>query len=122
MNPSLFAPSSRRLLATAAALTLATPAWAQAEKASLKFSQGWLFQATQAQFPLTAEKGWMLASVVLRATAPCQVVRSGLREPRTSAMRPVVCPPAGGQTCAHRVGSVGRPALRRRHTRPVQHD
>ncbi len=37
------------------------PAWAQVEKPSLKFSMGWLFQATQAQFPLTVEKGYWKA-------------------------------------------------------------
>lgn len=34
---------------------------AQVEKPSIKFSQGWLFQATQAQFPLAAEKGYWKA-------------------------------------------------------------
>jgi NitT/TauT family transport system substrate-binding protein len=33
-------------------------ALAQLEKPSIKFSQGWLFQATQAQFPLAYEKGY----------------------------------------------------------------
>ena len=53
----------RTLLAglAAGACLAAAPAWAQVEKASLKFSQGWLFQATQAQFPLTAEKGYWKA-------------------------------------------------------------
>ena len=36
----------------------AASAQAQVEKASLKFSQGWLFQATQAQFPLAVDKGY----------------------------------------------------------------
>lgn len=34
------------------------PAAAQLEKSSIKFSQGWLFQATQAQFPLAHERGY----------------------------------------------------------------
>ncbi len=42
----------------AAALLLSLPAAAQLEKSSVRFSQGWLFQATQAQFPLAAEKGY----------------------------------------------------------------
>ena len=41
------------LLAGATGLALA-----QLEKPSIKFSQGWLFQATQAQFPLAYEKGY----------------------------------------------------------------
>jgi len=45
--------SAALLLAGAAA-----SAHAQVEKASLKFSQGWLFQATQAQFPLAVDKGY----------------------------------------------------------------
>ncbi|MGA0569351.1 ABC transporter substrate-binding protein [Variovorax sp. VNK109] len=40
---------------------VSVPAVAQVEKASLKFSQGWLFQATQAQFPLTADKDYWKA-------------------------------------------------------------
>ncbi len=36
----------------------AQSAFAQVEKPSIKFSQGWLFQATQAQFPLAADKGY----------------------------------------------------------------
>ena len=36
----------------------AQSAFAQLEKPSIKFSQGWLFQATQAQFPLAADKGY----------------------------------------------------------------
>ena len=44
------------LLASAAGLALA-----QLEKPSIKFSQGWLFQATQAQFPLAYEKGYWKA-------------------------------------------------------------
>ncbi|MET0543911.1 MAG: ABC transporter substrate-binding protein [Variovorax sp.] len=53
----------RLLLAgvVSAAGLLAVPAWAQVEKASIKFSMGWLFQATQAQFPLSAEKGYWKA-------------------------------------------------------------
>jgi NitT/TauT family transport system substrate-binding protein len=42
-------------------LALCGAAWAQVEKPSLKFSQGWLFQATQAQFPLASEKGYWKA-------------------------------------------------------------
>ena len=34
---------------------------AQLEKPAIKFSQGWLFQSTQAQFPLAAEKGYWKA-------------------------------------------------------------
>lgn len=34
---------------------------AQLEKPTIKFSQGWLFQATQAQFPLAYEKGYWKA-------------------------------------------------------------
>jgi NitT/TauT family transport system substrate-binding protein len=47
----------------AGAVLLATTfgASAQVEKPSIKFSQGWLFQATQAQFPLAAEKGYWKA-------------------------------------------------------------
>ena len=37
---------------------LAPPASAQLEKTSVRFSQGWLFQATQAQFPLAEVKGY----------------------------------------------------------------
>ena len=33
----------------------ARSACAQVEKPSIKFSQGWLFHATQAQFPLAAD-------------------------------------------------------------------
>lgn len=36
-------------------------AMAQVEKPSIKFSQGWLFQATQAQFPLADQKGYWKA-------------------------------------------------------------
>ena len=36
-------------------------AFAQVEKAAIKFSQGWLFQATQAQFPLAVDKGYWKA-------------------------------------------------------------
>jgi NitT/TauT family transport system substrate-binding protein len=45
------------LLGTVLASTCAT-ASAQLEKPSIRFSQGWLFQATQAQFPLAYEKGY----------------------------------------------------------------
>ena len=34
---------------------------AQLEKPAIKFSMGWLFQATQAQFPLAYEKGYWKA-------------------------------------------------------------
>ena len=36
-------------------------AFAQIEKPAIKFSMGWLFQATQAQFPLAYEKGYWKA-------------------------------------------------------------
>lgn len=60
MNASLRARRASIGLAALvlAAATLPLSAQAQAEKASLKFSMGWLFQATQAQFPLAAEKGY----------------------------------------------------------------
>ena len=45
-------------LAAIAAAVVSTPAAAQLEKPAIKFSQGWLFQATQAQFPLAYEKGY----------------------------------------------------------------
>lgn len=44
-----------------ALVVLSTSAAAQLEKTSIKFSQGWLFQATQAQFPLAAERGYWKA-------------------------------------------------------------
>jgi len=44
-----------------ALLVLSAGALAQLEKPSIKFSQGWLFQATQAQFPLAADKGYWKA-------------------------------------------------------------
>lgn len=50
-----------RGLAAALGLIAAFAANAQVEKHSIKFSQGWLFQATQAQFPLAAEKGYWKA-------------------------------------------------------------
>lgn len=50
-----------RALGVAFACALAAPAHAQVEKPSIKFSQGWLFQATQAQFPLAAERGYWKA-------------------------------------------------------------
>ena len=54
--------SIRRLACTGLVLAAgATPVLAQVEKPSLKFSMGWLFQATQAQFPLAAEKGFFKA-------------------------------------------------------------
>lgn len=37
---------------------VAAGASAQVEKPSIKFSQGWLFQATQAEFPLAVAKGY----------------------------------------------------------------
>lgn len=46
------------LAACATLMTLSPTASAQVEKPSIRFSQGWLFQATQAQFPLAAEKGY----------------------------------------------------------------
>jgi NitT/TauT family transport system substrate-binding protein len=49
------------LVRACAALLLAgaaVTANAQVEKPSIKFSQGWLFQATQAQFPLAVDKGY----------------------------------------------------------------
>jgi NitT/TauT family transport system substrate-binding protein len=49
---------TRRTLAIALTAGLTAPVWAQVEKPSLKLSMGWLFQATQAQFPLTADKGY----------------------------------------------------------------
>jgi NitT/TauT family transport system substrate-binding protein len=55
-------PRPFALLARACAALLlagaAAGASAQVEKSSLKFSQGWLFQATQAQFPLAVDKGY----------------------------------------------------------------
>jgi NitT/TauT family transport system substrate-binding protein len=44
-------------------LVLATPlaAQTQLEKPTIRFSQGWLFQSSQAQFPLAAEKGYWKA-------------------------------------------------------------
>ncbi len=48
-------------LAGAALFAMAFGVAAQVEKPSIKFSQGWLFQATQAQFPLAAEKGYWKA-------------------------------------------------------------
>ena len=40
------------------AVVISGPAAAQLEKPAIKFSQGWLFQATQAQFPLAHERGY----------------------------------------------------------------
>ena len=40
------------------AAVISGPAAAQLEKPAIKFSQGWLFQATQAQFPLAHERGY----------------------------------------------------------------
>ena len=59
-------PSLLRLVAGAlvvAATTLLAPgtASAQVEKPAVRFSQGWLFQATQAQFPLAEAKGYWKA-------------------------------------------------------------
>ncbi len=57
--------NGRRLargLALGLGLTLAAAtASAQLEKTSITFSQGWLFQATQAQFPLADQKGYWKA-------------------------------------------------------------
>lgn len=50
-----------KLAVLAAALAPLASAYAQLEKPSIKFSQGWLFQATQAQFPLAADKGYWKA-------------------------------------------------------------
>jgi NitT/TauT family transport system substrate-binding protein len=53
-----------RLLRAGAAIVfagLAASASAQVEKPSIKFSQGWLFQSTQAQFPLAYDKGYWKA-------------------------------------------------------------
>ncbi|MBN9408426.1 MAG: ABC transporter substrate-binding protein [Burkholderiales bacterium] len=60
-NSAPFFHSRRALLGLAIAAGLMSPAWAQVEKPALKFSMGWLFQATQAQFPLAAEKGYFKA-------------------------------------------------------------
>jgi NitT/TauT family transport system substrate-binding protein len=54
-------PLSRLLTSAALAALLAglaLPASAQLEKTTVRFSQGWLFQATQAQFPLAEVKGY----------------------------------------------------------------
>ena len=54
-------PLIRSILASSFALllgVLAPPASAQLEKTNVRFSQGWLFQATQAQFPLAEVKGY----------------------------------------------------------------
>ena len=50
-----------KLAISALVLAPFAPAQAQLEKPSIKFSQGWLFQATQAQFPLAADKGYWKA-------------------------------------------------------------
>jgi len=56
------APTSWIAAIAATVLCIAAhSAFAQVEKASIKFSQGWLFQATQAQFPLAADKGYWKA-------------------------------------------------------------
>ena len=52
-----FKPLIAPFVATVLGL-VAQAAFAQVEKPGLKFSQGWLFQATQAQFPLAADKGY----------------------------------------------------------------
>ena len=61
-----FTPGSRascvlrrwgRLLASLA-LMVTLNATAQVEKSTLRFSQGWLFHATQAQFSLAGERGF----------------------------------------------------------------
>jgi NitT/TauT family transport system substrate-binding protein len=49
---------SRRVALAALLITTSGAATAQLEKTSIKFSQGWLFQATQAQFPLADQKGY----------------------------------------------------------------
>ena len=53
-----FRTSFSALLSGALLLGAASMAQAQPEKASIKFSQSWLFQAAQAMFPLAAEKGY----------------------------------------------------------------
>jgi NitT/TauT family transport system substrate-binding protein len=50
-----------KLAALGAVLAPIASAYAQLEKPSIKFSQGWLFQATQAQFPLAVDKGYWKA-------------------------------------------------------------
>ena len=47
-----------RFLVAAGLAVAASGAAAQAEKTTVRFSQGWLFQATQAQFPLAEAKGY----------------------------------------------------------------
>lgn len=47
-----------RALGALALIGAATGASAQVEKPSIKFSQGWLFQTSAAQFPLGVEKGY----------------------------------------------------------------
>lgn len=53
-----FVRAFARCFGLVALLSAGVPALAQLEKPAIKFSQGWLFQATQAQFPLAAEKGY----------------------------------------------------------------
>jgi NitT/TauT family transport system substrate-binding protein len=52
--------SLARFLAAAlvAGFGITGPAVAQLERSTLKFSQGWLFQSTQSQFPLAVERGY----------------------------------------------------------------
>ena len=47
-----------RITFAACLCAAATLAMAQPEKPAVRFSQGWLFQATQAQFPLAEAKGY----------------------------------------------------------------
>lgn len=68
-SSALAMPSAFTLLVRASSVLIvgaliagfATQARAQVEKPALKFSQGWLFQATQAQFPLAVDKGYWKA-------------------------------------------------------------
>lgn len=54
----MFSRLRSALVAAFALVLAAAPAYAQLERSSLKFSQGWLFQSTQSQFPLAAERGY----------------------------------------------------------------
>jgi len=58
--PRMFTVLVRASLALALSSAVGV-AYAQVEKPSIKISQGWLFQATQAQFPLAADKGYWKA-------------------------------------------------------------
>ena len=52
---------TRRTLLGAALASTATFSFAQVEKPSIKFSQGWLFQATQASFSVAEKNGYYKA-------------------------------------------------------------